>query len=1393
MDERPQGFNRGRRSLEEDREERVDPVVLVQRQGQSDHLLNSLRTLRKRRVKIAKLARVDPSCSSNLSALNSHERASEKLDNQEAKAVVLQDHPTSNFSIRDYVFASRNKGIESSWPFPQQFLQLCVKHGSKTILPPFEPPHLVRTQCVSKPAESQPVACSEPDRILADDVLLKPLCVTPFSGKPASVRSKSHLPLKEIIPNSSDPAVSSEAGKSTVSESTKLDELIHLDAKNTLTLRTHHPTEETSNRNSEHTSLAAESGSASEIPLELHATEPSQNSERSCKPLEKKCRLKIKLGAISKTSQPDNIPSYIKISDPMTSKVCPVCKIFSSTSNTTLNAHMDQCLFMESNTKNVLGELPIFKVKQRKKRLMVDIYTTAPRCTLEDLDRRNGTNWAVELALLAAPTADVGNGTKRAKLSTMKFIDDGNESAVYVDSSGMKVRILSKFHDAPLEENLKLRKHARDVKALKSVSNRKKKNFKSKYSESMKVKTQKSKMSFKFKATPEGYHRSADQQHSETQTYKSYSENQVKSTAATSSQSVHTIQPDLPKSLVKKGSNISLERTVSVNSTILAENSQSDPCNSSATDGHQNNFSRSSEVDTGSPKMKRIDCLYNDFDRMYDVKSSEPLASSSRHSSKGTKALLKLSKSIDNCQNPKTKSVEDYSSMQTKYNKFSNLAKRPLECSPSMLKEATFTSKKNILVKRSYFDLEGRRREASQRPSMFLKFRKHRSTLRTGKRGPSYLPPMNGVNGTTRSFGLNITRKNRTLCIRQSGLSSKFVRSESKVMNQGSPSQSKIPESEKQESPDVLEEQKHNRLNVLPLRAGCRDPQIEYSDMQIEVPDFEAAEKVVADPIADAFVNADSLTFSTQSYSCPCADDVQSISGNEVRVQHFKQRSDQQETVCDVSCNEIDHQDIQIVEAADRGVKDSCAVQPADCQAEITSVQDSSGCLSSHRDVELEVPRKSPSVTSFVVTADHDLSSDSGPSGSPLSTGSTISLTSLEDSRLKDSAEEPSPIAIAVQDRLCPASQTAVSIGAAEQRKYSGRDEELREDIPSKVPDKHLDGQPFCCSCWESLSKDSQLSRQNGTSRKSKANQTSNLFMGPNISSSFGTYQNWRNVIPANPGLESSDLSISINNSLDSAAKYPTCIDLGSPSPSPQSQNKSTSNPVLRLMGKNLMVVNSEQLVQPQITALDYTPNTDSVSPGFSSINNLLKNEGSSQHYDQLWFGSPAIGQALSTSDQRMPPHLSIVAMGGIARSPFYSWTTKTDQETWQKKPTERPNFSQALMDTRIVTDDRHLEQENQLKGLVAGTANSLLLTSGPSPSLQRSFSYFPSESQTRNISGGPGSLFPNCVHQIDDASLLNRRINSEGQGRLLLTPSIYQSPTAGQMAPTMYYPPLLG
>ncbi|XP_057867776.2 uncharacterized protein LOC131075020 isoform X2 [Cryptomeria japonica] len=66
-------------------------------------------------------------------------------------------------------------------------------------------------------------------------------------------------------------------------------------------------------------------------------------------------------------------------------KVCPVCRTFSSTSNTALNAHIDHCLDAEPNAEKTEIKLTKNKTKVRKKRSMVDICAVAPSRTLEDL------------------------------------------------------------------------------------------------------------------------------------------------------------------------------------------------------------------------------------------------------------------------------------------------------------------------------------------------------------------------------------------------------------------------------------------------------------------------------------------------------------------------------------------------------------------------------------------------------------------------------------------------------------------------------------------------------------------------------------------------------------------------------------------------------------------------------------------------------------------------------------------------------------------------------------------------------------------------------------------------------------------------------------------------
>lgn len=164
----------------------------------------------------------------------------------------------------------------------------------------------------------------------------------------------------------------------------------------------------------------------------------------------KKCRIKLKLNNTS--------VEPIKEVTPMASKVCPVCKTFSSSSNTTLNAHIDQCLSGESSMKWAANPKIAVKqhsikprIKPRKMRMMVDIYKTAPHCTVEELDARNGTSWAnnssfpdqeLEFQEEEEEEEEEENGNEREAAVVVPEVAD-HEGAVYIDTNGTKVRILS--------------------------------------------------------------------------------------------------------------------------------------------------------------------------------------------------------------------------------------------------------------------------------------------------------------------------------------------------------------------------------------------------------------------------------------------------------------------------------------------------------------------------------------------------------------------------------------------------------------------------------------------------------------------------------------------------------------------------------------------------------------------------------------------------------------------------------------------------------------------------------------------------------------------------------------------------------------------------------------
>ncbi|KAL8147005.1 hypothetical protein AgCh_004649 [Apium graveolens] len=192
-------------------------------------------------------------------------------------------------------------------------------------------------------------------------------------------------------------------------------------------------------------------------------------------PLVRKSRLMVKLGTLSGPStKEDNMTNNFIVSEIMASKVCPVCKTFSSSSNTTLNAHIDQCLSGESTIKWTEEPKVIkHKIKPRKMRLMRDIYATALHCTLEDLDRRNGTNWASN----SIPPDQSNELCVEDRLERLPYAGveeiGHKEGEVYIDTDGTKVRILSKFSKAA---NMQGNSRAQNMlKSNKFITDKKKK------------------------------------------------------------------------------------------------------------------------------------------------------------------------------------------------------------------------------------------------------------------------------------------------------------------------------------------------------------------------------------------------------------------------------------------------------------------------------------------------------------------------------------------------------------------------------------------------------------------------------------------------------------------------------------------------------------------------------------------------------------------------------------------------------------------------------------------------------------------------------------------------------------------------------------------------------
>ncbi|XP_009126956.1 uncharacterized protein LOC103851840 isoform X1 [Brassica rapa] len=300
----------------------------------------------------------------------------------------------SSFSIRDYAYSNRKNNIKNSWPFSTKSLHLCSSHGVTDPLPPFQKLSRLSNKFETTPSVSQ---------------------------------------LHQTI---------AEASKRVCNQSRIIEYGLFT--------------------------------STSKSKVEIVVAAKSNNKS-------KKCGQGGGGGMVKTKGDSSGVLMKTASESVMASKTCPICKTFSSASNTTLNAHIDQCLSMDSSVppvsskpnkprvKSVDSAVPPVSSKPRKPRVnqcmsvdsvaplvsskpnkprvepqvkvktLVDIYTTAKRCTLEDLDRRNGTQWASVLSCTNRVAADKSEVSKKRKASPVGV------GPVYIDAKGQKLRILTEF------------------------------------------------------------------------------------------------------------------------------------------------------------------------------------------------------------------------------------------------------------------------------------------------------------------------------------------------------------------------------------------------------------------------------------------------------------------------------------------------------------------------------------------------------------------------------------------------------------------------------------------------------------------------------------------------------------------------------------------------------------------------------------------------------------------------------------------------------------------------------------------------------------------------------------------------------------------------------------
>ncbi|KAI3836011.1 hypothetical protein MKX03_032906 [Papaver bracteatum] len=1170
----------------------------------------------------------DLSCSSHkISGLKNHERGTTDtviLEQQQQdhtdlskSGLTVNDnhHHLPTFSLRDYVFTARRKDIEKSWPFPQQYLDIFLKHGIRDPLPPFEPPDSVRNLCVRNQSLVEVNSLKKDEENLDGESLHKKFKSSERSHQSVlrlsdQTRTLLHEPKK---------LTSGPTGKDLCPGLHEIEEeTVPTIITNPLSKKERLSVSRVAAYSREVATTSLKASKEHQVPVAL------KKSRNAIEPTSKKCKIVEKSGVVSYPSRiEDTVSNTAIISESMASKVCPVCKTFLSTSNTTLNAHIDQCLAVGSTSSklDVNFTQSKHKIKLAKKRLMVDIYKTAIRSTLEDLDRRNGSNWAVE-SKTPTPDAEVCTEGKRRRLSQTYPEDIGDESAVYLDSNGRKILILSKLDEVPVPRS------GEDSKGKRPTNESKEKNM----GVVGKVKCVGSK---------DGKHLKFKPQNKKTCSL-SRTERICGAGDEKDGMNVNFEEDPMPELPKARDSSVELKQWVcskrtglstkldgkddcrglrytSLTRNPLVENIQSNVSNSPEEILQNPPTQKIDKEVAGSPKaaVNRLNCLNERITSSTHgctlklSRTSKNLVTSPRSKRVEVQSVA-IAETSANL--PKRKAVHPSDScngVSPKYKLLSTTTKNVLSVEPSFSKSKPYEGEKSCIWKKS---------------------RMHRSTTKTREQVKTV---WSDVNGQYSRMDDSLENNRRSLDhirgAHESNRPNKFARSEEIDMCISDVAVSQ------------QESEKSGRKKTKVLGGLESEPKASTVSSQVEV---HLRTSFFPEKLND-------MEFAAEDQSC--GSEAWRVS-SEQTVCDGQQGSSYSRNVTDVIQRTYMAPSVDFYKV-DRG-SSFIENEHTECGSEQISIPGPPGFFlpSPGEDINSDVHVDSSSLTSNRLPSSQDRSVllDRDSSGSPVSATSTISH--LHTHTISDSdCAEPNPVvgSPSVLEKLVnnlsskgnstkPLMIRDVNPFSCSPNMVNAQRTNLgmlsRKDAKKSMVAESLkfsdDQSPCCCSKKERIPWDDSITYQAPLPKQHH--------MGPSVSPSvesqinynpksrpelgFASYSSCSSLKfneNAHPILDSYRDSVSLRTYPDAAWKFPSHHEFGftnSPSPS-HHHTQSPSNPVLRLMGKNLMVVNKEDDSSSQLktTAPDSNYSTQR---GFATGNMTTTDEDFSSLYHMTSNGS---------------------------------------------------------------------------------------------------------------------------------------------------------------------------